>query len=106
MMERLAQVLEAIDGLCAFEFQHMAHQFVGKSNGPVFHVRKLFAVLVFTEWDVSAGEYIQGITIHDHVFHLDAVTLPKFIICHKKQSLLDPSTTRLRLSSTKRITQL
>ena len=81
-MEGLAQVLQAIDGLCALEFQHMAHQLVGKPDGPVFYVRKLFAVLVFAESHVCAGENIKGITIHDHVLHLDAVALPKFVVRH------------------------
>ena len=69
-------MLQTINRFCALEFQHMAHQLVGKSNRPVFHVRELLAILVFSERYICAGENIQGISIHDHVFHLDAVTLP------------------------------
>ena len=82
VMECLAQVFEAIDGFCALEFQHVAHEFVRKSDGAVFHVRKLFAVLVFSEGHVGTREHIERVPVHDHVLHLDAVFLPQFIVGH------------------------
>jgi hypothetical protein len=60
----------------------MAHEFVRKTDGAVFHVRELLAIFVFSERDIGAGEYVQGVTIYDHVLHLDAVTLPKFVVGH------------------------
>ncbi len=75
-MESLSQMVEAFDGLRALEFQHMAYEFVRKPDGAVFHVRELLALFIFSKRYIGAGEYVQGVTIYDHVLHLDAVTLP------------------------------
>ena len=69
-------MVETFDGLRALEFQHVAYEFVRKTDGAVFHVRELLALFIFSKRDIGAGEHIQGIAIHDHVLHLDAVTLP------------------------------
>ena len=81
-MESFSQMVEAFDGFGALEFQHMAHEFIRKPDGAVFHVRELLALFIFSKRYIGAGEHIQGVAIHDHVLHLDAVTLPKFVISH------------------------
>ena len=82
VMEGLAQMLEAVDRFCAFEFQHVAYEFVRKPDGAVFHVGELLAVLVFSEGHVGTREHIERVSVHDHVLHLDAVFLPQFIVGH------------------------
>ena len=82
VMEGLAQMLERINGFGALEFQHMAHQLVRKPDGAVLYVRKLLALFIFSEGYIGTGENVERVPVHDHVFHLDAVFLPKFVISH------------------------
>ena len=80
--ESLAESVKCRFGVCALEFQHMAYEFVRKSDIIVFYVRKLIAVFVFSERDIGARQHIERVAIDNHEFHFDAEAFPKFVVAH------------------------
>ena len=90
MEESFAEPVEGGLGVCALEFEHMAHEFVRKPDIVVFHVGKLVAVLVLAERNIGAGQHLQRFSVHDHEFHFDAEAFPDFKVAHDNLSSSNP----------------